>query len=89
MKNAKSEKNHRGREIAHAHFPLPQFLSTQNNWTESFVVMEVTLREETAKTLESPAKGQDATEDDPVALRHELLLHEIEAIDEYWGPTFR
>ncbi|XP_063606126.1 exocyst complex component 6B-like isoform X1 [Penaeus indicus] len=51
--------------------------------------MEVTLREETAKTLESPAKGQDATEDDPVALRHELLLHEIEAIDEYWGPTFR
>lgn len=24
-----------------------------------------------------------------MALRHELLLHEIEAIDEYWGPTFR
>lgn len=49
-------------------------------------VMEVTGREELS---ELSLKGQETTEEDPVALRHELLLREIEAIDEYWGPTLR
>ncbi|KAK3881186.1 hypothetical protein Pcinc_011602 [Petrolisthes cinctipes] len=52
--------------------------------------MEVTAVEETsAKVFEVNSKGQEAAEEDPVAVRHALLLHEIEAIDEYWGPTFR
>lgn len=52
--------------------------------------MEVTAAEETsAKVFEVNSKGQEAAEEDPVAVRHALLLHEIEAIDEYWGPTFR
>lgn len=46
--------------------------------------MEVPLEEES--TTDVTNKGG---EEDPVSLRHELLLHEIEAIDEYWGPTFR
>lgn len=48
--------------------------------------MEVTAREELS---ELSSKGQEATEEDPIAQRHELLLREIEAIDEYWGPTLR
>lgn len=53
--------------------------------------MEVTAQEEkdAPKTSDLPPKGPETTEDDPVAVRHELLLREIEAIDEYWGPTFR
>ncbi|KAK8388611.1 hypothetical protein O3P69_020538 [Scylla paramamosain] len=47
--------------------------------------MEVT-REEPS---ELSSKSQENVEEDPVALRHELLLREIEAIDEYWGPTLR
>lgn len=48
--------------------------------------MEVTAREEPS---ELSSKSQENVEEDPVALRHELLLREIEAIDEYWGPTLR
>ncbi|KAG7175722.1 putative Exocyst complex component 6B-like 2 [Homarus americanus] len=51
--------------------------------------MEVTVQEDTARTSDSSNKGPETGEEDPVALRHELLLREIEAIDEYWGPTFR
>lgn len=53
--------------------------------------MEVTGREEkeAQKISDSSPKGLETAEDDPVSVRHELLLREIEAIDEYWGPTFR
>nr|XP_045609242.1 exocyst complex component 6B-like [Procambarus clarkii] len=52
--------------------------------------MEVTVQEDDpATTTYPPNKGSEAAQEDPVSLRHELLLHEIEAIDEYWGPTFR
>ena len=27
--------------------------------------------------------------EESVAHHHELFLQEIEAVDEYWGPTFR
>lgn len=51
--------------------------------------MEVTGQEDLSKTSDLSNKGLEAGEEDPVAQRHDLLLREIEAIDEYWGPTFR
>ena len=41
------------------------------------------------KITSEESKNSEEAEEDPVAVRHELLLHEIEAIEEYWGPTFR
>ena len=35
------------------------------------------------------ARNLDLTEEDALAQKHELFLNEIEAIEEYWGPTFR
>ncbi|CAL4109174.1 unnamed protein product, partial [Meganyctiphanes norvegica] len=47
------------------------------------------MTEDLHKTSEYANKGHDGAEEDPLAARHELFLREIEAIDEYWGPTFR
>ena len=41
------------------------------------------------KVENTVSKVCEPTEEDAIAQRHELFLREIEAIDEYWGPTFR
>ncbi|KAL7631910.1 UNVERIFIED_CONTAM: hypothetical protein RMT77_017789 [Armadillidium vulgare] len=40
-------------------------------------------------TIDINIKSTELTEEDSVDQKHELFLHEIEAIEEYWGPTFR
>ncbi|KAB7498208.1 Exocyst complex component 6 [Armadillidium nasatum] len=40
-------------------------------------------------TIDINIKTTELTEEDSVDQKHELFLHEIEAIEEYWGPTFR
>lgn len=39
--------------------------------------------------LSELCKGLEISEEETTNQRHELLLHEIEAIEQYWGPTFR
>ena len=46
--------------------------------------------EDSSKNPDTNIKvNNESTEEDALAQRHELFLREIEAIDEYWGPTFR